>query len=169
VFLEGKVIWALVSDGGTLSSAGAVGTPSNPWIFPGTLAGLAVGDFDNDGKVDAVIATSSSSTSGTVYLVSSLLQSGTVNEAAPVVTDGVAIEGIQAADFNGDGLLDFAIADSQGWTFALNAGGRTFVKARRVALPGTVFQTALLPAPGGGPPTLVGTGAQITLLSTGCR
>ena len=140
-----------------------------PWTFTGAPVGLAIGDFDNDGKADAVIATTSSATGGSVYLVPSILQSGTVNEGAPVVFDDVAIQGLQAADFNGDGLLDLAIADSQGWIFALNAGGRTFVEARRVALPGPQFQTALLPAAGGGPPTLVGTGAQITLLSSGCR
>lgn len=69
--------------------------------------GLAVGDFNNDAKPDAVVSQPN------VHLISLLLGDGNGNLGAPAnfsVGENAGIFGV--GDFNGDGKSDLAIADS---------------------------------------------------------
>src|SRR5437879_3403727 len=68
--------------------------------------GLAVGDFNHDGKIDVVTANSSGNT------ISILLGNGDGTFQAPInYPVGSGPWGIIVGDFNGDGILDLAVAN----------------------------------------------------------
>jgi len=74
--------------------------------------GVAVGDFNADGKLDAVVASGATA----MYPASGLAVSlgngdGTFTEGSEILF-GSYLSSIATADFNGDGKLDLAVADS---------------------------------------------------------
>jgi len=78
--------------------------------------GVAVGDFDADGKLDAVVANGFSSTyPGSGLAVSLGKGDGTFTQAGgSPITVGQSLSAIITCDFNGDGKLDLAVTDSAG-------------------------------------------------------
>lgn len=82
---------------------------TGPSIFPVSFAtAVDLGDFNQDGKLDIVAA----STRGGAYLLINETEKGapkpSFSEAIHFDTGGDVTEGIVVADFNGDGLPDFA-------------------------------------------------------------
>ena len=80
-----------------------------------------IGDFDGDGKLDAV---ASSFDSATVFLKGN--GDGTLQAGVTIATS--ANRGIQIGDFNGDGKLDFVTQDQTGQQldFYIGNGDGTF-------------------------------------------
>lgn len=123
-----------------LSSA----VPTSGFLFAGTSGpvtssannqAIAVGDFNNDGNLDYVVA-SLNSAIATIML-------GSGNGTFTAVTTGGAPysvnpnpEGAVVADFNGDGNLDIAFANSagNGVTILLGNGDGTFTPAANPAV-----------------------------------
>jgi len=114
---------------------------SGPAISSPNLQAIAVGDFNNDGNLDYVVA-SLNPAIATIML-------GSGNGAFTAVTAGGAPysvnpypEGAVVADFNGDGNLDIAFANSagNGVTILLGNGDGTFTPA---ASPAVSFGAAI--------------------------
>jgi hypothetical protein len=86
------------------------------------LSGMAVGDFDGDGRLDVAVAVSDGSSNQTSY-VGILLGNGDgsfrMGQLAPAGPDPVSIA---AADFNGDLVLDLVTANF-GCVDPINHGG----------------------------------------------
>jgi Bacterial Ig-like domain (group 3)/FG-GAP-like repeat len=83
--------------------------------------GVAVGDFNGDGKLDLVTA---DNTAGTISV---LLGTGNGTFAAPVAyAVGASPGSIIVGDFNGDGYLDVAVTYSSGVAILLGTGRGTF-------------------------------------------
>jgi hypothetical protein len=84
------------------------GTFQSPAIYHagGVPYGVAVGDFNGDGKLDLVVADSA----GSVIV---LLGNGDGTFQSPVIyAAGCSPYSVAVGDFNGDGKLDLAVADS---------------------------------------------------------
>ncbi|MBV9574655.1 MAG: VCBS repeat-containing protein, partial [Acidobacteriales bacterium] len=82
-----------------------------------TPSGLAVGDFNSDGKPDVVVAANPPQ----ILLGNS---DGTLQNAVPI--DNIAATDVAVADFNHDGRLDVAFAVSGGAVVYLGKGDGTF-------------------------------------------
>jgi hypothetical protein len=94
---------------GAFSTAGDLYTSADG--FP---AGVAVGDFNADGKLDAAVANGGSAKyPGSGVTVSLGNGDGTFTDG-PFIPIGQSLSAIIAGDFNGDGKLDIAVADSTG-------------------------------------------------------
>ncbi len=113
-----RTVSILLGDGTgnfTLASSPRVGLV--PWS-------IAVGDFNGDGRLDLAVA--NGACNDCVGTVSILLGDGTGNftlTSSPVIGDRP--ESIAAADFNGDGNLDLAVADSNSGTVSILLGDGT--------------------------------------------
>lgn len=88
--------------------------------------GLGLGDFNQDGNLDAIVAsgyTDGPGSSGSGLAVSLGKGDGTFTSGpnSPIAL-GVNLQGIVAADFNGDGKLDVAVTDSVGNTVIILLG-----------------------------------------------
>ncbi len=97
--------------------------------------GIAVGDFNNDHKLDMVV--SDYSTDELSVLLGN--GDGTFQTAKTVsLNGGDGPEGIVTGDFNGDGRLDLAVADysTDDLSILLGNGDGTFAKAQKVSLKG---------------------------------
>jgi hypothetical protein len=81
----------------------------------GFAVGVAVGDFNADGKPDAVVANSFSNYSVSGLAVSLGKGDGTFTPASgSPIAIGQSLSAIVTGDFNGDGKLDLAVTDSAG-------------------------------------------------------
>lgn len=99
--------------------------------------GLAVGDFDGDGKTDAVVANSGSAS---ISLYRNLSDTGQLLFRRTDVPAGDGPEQVAVADINGDGKLDLAVSNmnSNSVSFFKNVstpGSLLFVKSPDFATP----------------------------------
>jgi hypothetical protein len=92
---------------GAFSASGSLYTMGLP-------ESVALGDFNGDGKLDAVVANGGSKTSPSSGLTVSLGKGdGTFTSGAgSPIPLGNSLSAVVAADFNGDGKLDLAVADA---------------------------------------------------------
>src|SRR5215472_7060218 len=87
---------------------------------------VAVGDFNGDGALDVAVANDFSSP-GTGGFVSVLLGNGDGSfRAAPSFVAGGILASVAVGDFNGDGALDLAVADSAGVSVLMGNGDGRF-------------------------------------------
>jgi hypothetical protein len=85
---------------------------------------VAVGDFNGDGIPDLAVANNPSLVSGTVSV---LLGNGDGSfQAARSFAAGTSPQSVAVGDFNGDGLLDLAVAGSSGVRVLLGNGDGSF-------------------------------------------
>jgi hypothetical protein len=117
-----NTITTLLNNGnGTFTSATLPGTTGEG---DGNFKSVVAGDFNGDGKVDLV---TSSEPNGVLTLTVLLGNGdGTFTSTPGFATDPTYSYGIAAADFNGDGKTDIAIADNSNITLLLSKGDGTF-------------------------------------------
>ena len=96
--------------------------PQQP--FPLSALASAIGDFNGDGIPDVAVAEGNVGYSTGGVLV--LLGTGNGSFEQPVYTDSKGAFGIAAADFNGDGHLDVAVANANGAAVLLGDGRGNF-------------------------------------------
>jgi hypothetical protein len=134
---DGKPDLAVTNSGGGIpalqiflgtGSAGAFNAQS-AISLPGTSpSAVATGDLNNDGKVDAAVANANDGASGVLVLLGNGA-GGFSNSASPASVNGGPVpEDIVAADIDGDGLNDLAVANdvaSGSVTVLLNNGTGT--------------------------------------------
>jgi hypothetical protein len=111
------------------------------------MVGLAIGDFDGDGKAD-IAYTGSSSPSISVYLG---LGDGTFRGAVNFPAGSGPTGSLVAAEFNGDGKTDLAVTNSSNLQILLAGNGR-FPGVATASLPdamGGVPYSSTLAASGG--------------------
>jgi len=140
---DGKLDLATANPGdGTVSvllgdGSGGFGAASNYTIGCSSCGsqphGIAIGDFNGDGKLDMAVTTNT--TSANVYI---LLGNGdgSFNINGPTNAGGINPQAIVAGDFNGDGILDLVTADygNSSITIALGKGNGTFVGPKTTTL-----------------------------------
>jgi hypothetical protein len=131
-----------VAGPGNGSPFGAVQTLNTPalWANPG-LAGVAVGDFNGDGKPDIVVANSGVAVSGNSIGV--LLNNGNGTFGTQTYTVGGSPNAVAIGDFNCDGKLDIITANANGTISVLfNNGNGTFGTAQNYAIGGPANSVA---------------------------
>ena len=106
-------------------------------------AGLAVGDFNGDGKADLVTADTVTSNSALVFLGNG---DGSFQPAISLVVDAYdgpppipTVVGLAVADFNGDGLSDFAAAGNADAQSYVLLSQLTLTLQTATAAPGNLF------------------------------
>ena len=120
------------------TGAGNFSTPINTSVTGAEY--VAIGDFNEDGKLDAVVSSSSSYIEVFLGLGTGHFGSGTTYAA------GTAPEQIVVADFNADGHADVAVANLTDNTIGifLGTGKGTFAAETTIALSGTLAANAAL-------------------------
>jgi uncharacterized protein (DUF2141 family) len=117
---------------------GTFGSATNyPLVVGMNPTSIAVGDFNGDGKLDLAVANSFGFSSATPGNVSILLGNGdgTFKSAMNFAVGG-SPHSVAVGDFNGDGKLDLAVANSLGNSVSilLGNGDGTFGSAKNVAM-----------------------------------
>jgi hypothetical protein len=91
---------------------GTFGAPLAPTMLPPNLSGIALGDFNADGKLDVA-----ASEDNRLAMVHVLLGNGDGTfRPRQSFHSGAASRDLAAADFNDDGKLDLVVANAQPWT-----------------------------------------------------
>jgi Bacterial Ig-like domain (group 3)/FG-GAP-like repeat len=131
---DNTVIVLLGNGDGTFAPAS--GSPINVGNFP---EAVGIGDFNNDGVLDLVVANANDNT------VSILLGNGdgTFTAVAPVPTGGFPFY-LAVADFNHDGAADIAVSNEADSTVSvlLGNGDGTFAPAPGSPIPGFNYNPA---------------------------
>jgi len=89
----------------TTASGSPITVGTQPWA-------LVAGDFNNDGKLDLAIVNRPNSGYGSVTLLLGNGDGTFAQASGSPYTVGHSPDAIAAADFNGDGKLDLAVANS---------------------------------------------------------
>jgi phospholipase C len=121
-----------------LPSAGIVACPTGVTCFPAPVS-LVIGDFNNDGKLDLIEANTNPGAQSPQGSLGVLLGNGdgTFSALAGVIpVTGVTPAGITAGDFNGDGNLDVAVANTSDGTVSVFLGNGLGNFAQGVTYPG---------------------------------
>jgi hypothetical protein len=138
----------------------------------GTPVGLAVADFDGDGRKDiaATIYNNGSGNQVVIYRNTSSPGALAFDQPVTLTTDG-GPEGIVAVDLDGDGKMDLAVANASGGTVTIfhnvsTPGSVAFSPAGRFFIP-TAHRIAVADFDGDGKPDLIVTsngGETVTVL-----
>ncbi len=116
-----------------LNDGTGVFTPATPVTLTGTATGIAVGDFNEDGKPD-ILAAQANGTDALSLLAGD--GSGGFGAAThPALPSGHTAIKLTAADFNGDGHLDAAIAAGATVDWIFGTGTGTFGAATVFTFP----------------------------------
>ena len=119
------------------TGGGIFGSPILSTLEGGGAQGLILGDFDQDGKLDAAVTSLASK--GVGFELAQGLGDGRFSD---VFTLSSTHEAVQAADFNSDGKLDLALADTSSVSILLGNGNGGFtVSVHR--LRNTVFSVTI--------------------------
>ena len=137
---DGNLDLAVAGDGSGLPIVVQLGygdgafnvVPSSPFGVSSPATFVAVGDFNGDSKLDLALLSGGGQgpPSGVIILLGNGDGTFTPLGASPIPTGG-APEAIAVADFNGDGKLDLAVANSgsNNVTILLGNGDGTFTQA----------------------------------------
>ena len=125
------------------TSLGFVVNLINPTLLPAASSAMVAGDFNGDGIPDLAIIGQQNTvtvllgTGNGSFTAGSNPPTTASNDSAPAL--------IVAADFNGDGKLDLATADSSNTlTFLQGNGDGTFSQTGTMSLPGNAFTYMLV-------------------------
>lgn len=124
---------------GTFDSPVSYSVGREPWS-------VAAGDLNGDHRPDLVVANNGGGTPANTVSVLLNLGNGSFSAATPY-TVGTGPAWVALADFDRDGALDAAVANSYGmapaFSLLLGRGDGTFNPARNFAVPAGVFQLAV--------------------------
>jgi hypothetical protein len=114
--------------------------------------GLAIADVNRDGKLDVMVANSSTSLSVDNGNVGVLLGNGdgTLQAAIPYGSGAFGAASVAVADVNGDGKLDLVVANCSATSSSCSGGGGTV--GVLLGNGNGTFQTAVTYGPGGNTP-----------------
>ena len=113
---------------------GTLGIHHDFALSTGIAESVSLGDFNGDGKLDAVVSTANQQNSALVLLVGD----GSGNFTAPITitnSSGAAFGGVGTADINADGKSDIILLTEAGVKVLLGNGNGTFQSAVDYATP----------------------------------
>jgi hypothetical protein len=125
------LFWAVL----LVTSAAYASAPPDlvsPQVFPagGGVIKIAVGDFNHDGKLDAVVINSTSSFQGISVLLGNGDGTFQLPVSYPIQSPPITLA---VADFNNDGFLDVAVGTTGGVSIYVNRGDGTFLSPYNVS------------------------------------